>query len=108
MDSFIMKTQRTKNVSYAGALAGYMAGLHKVQNRRILVTDSPTLLPLEPGEWPTIEKLLMNLLGAEQVPHFVSWLKVAVMALRGNTRDPGQVLVTSPGAPGPGSRCSKI
>ncbi len=93
LDGFLNDVQVASDVEYAGPLAGYTTGKYEIQNHRVLVTDSPRFLEPADGPWPTLEKLMTNLLGADQLPFLFGWLKVAITALRAGRRRPGQVLV---------------
>jgi len=92
------------NVAYAGPLAGYPAGLHMEGNRRLLITEGPTLIPPKEGEWPLISQLLGRMFqcgGIDQRPYFYGWLKCAVECLQSGIRRPGQAIVLA-GPPGSG------
>jgi energy-coupling factor transporter ATP-binding protein EcfA2 len=102
VDQVIDVIQTTKDVEYAGPLAGHNAGEYEMQNRRVLVTEGPRMVEPVPGTWATLEALLRGLLvpdeesadvGESQLWVFYSWLKVALTALRAGKRRPGQVLV---------------
>jgi hypothetical protein len=94
LDAAIVDIQNTRNVKFAGPLAGYRRGLHTIGSTRVLVTSSPRLIEPVPGEWPTLKALLSGLLQHEdQLNHCYGWLKVAVHCLRKGERQPGQVLV---------------
>jgi hypothetical protein len=105
LDRYLNEVQTNQDVDYAGPLAGYQTGCTMIQNRRVLVTESPRFLEPKDGPWPTLETLLSNLLippddadpeaavGVKQLDHFYSWLKVSITALRAGRRRPGQVLV---------------
>lgn len=83
------------NVDYAGPLAGYTAGIHVSQEKRILVTQSPTIIDPAPGDWPTLGALLTGLFVDDEhdpLSYLYGWLKVADEALSQNQRRPGQVL----------------
>ena len=114
LDRTLNEIQKSRDVDYAGPLAGYKTGHLEIQNRRVLVTESPRFIETHDGPWPTLEALLCNLLippdesdpyrtiGRTQVDYFLSWLKVSISALRAGRRRPGQVLVMA----GPGG-CGK-
>lgn len=59
--AYIMQ-ERSLDRSIEG-LAGFRAGIHEFKGRRVLVRKGPRILTPEPGEWPTIEALLIGLLG---------------------------------------------
>jgi hypothetical protein len=64
-------------VSFAGALAGYRAGVHELNGDRILVTESPRLVVPAEGEFPTIERLILSLFADplfEQASVLLTWL----------------------------------
>jgi hypothetical protein len=95
LDSALLCIQQTRDVDYAGPLAGWQIGVHDVQGRRILVSESPALIEPAPGPWPLLGKLIENLLVddlIDQRPYLHGWLKVAVESLRLFHRRPGQGL----------------
>lgn len=93
LDQTLIEIMHRFNVSYAGPLAGYSAGVVDVAGRRVLVTESPRLIDPEPGDWTILLTVLVGLLGEEQLPYFFGWVKVATEALRAGKRIPGQALV---------------
>lgn len=74
-------------------LAGLRAGVHDVDGRRILARESPRLISTIPGDFPVIEKMLYALLGNEQTPLFVAWLKNGLECLTAGIQRPGLVLI---------------
>ena len=95
LDEALLFIQQTRDVDYAGPLAGFKIGVHDVQGRRILVTESPALIEPAPGPWPLLGKLIENLLLddlCDQRPYLYGWLKVAIESLRQWQRRPGQGL----------------
>lgn len=96
LDAHINQLQTDFNVSYAGPLAGALTGLLEYEGRRILVTDSPSIIVPVPGDWSLLAKILENLLcdeHADQRPFFFGWLKIAREALIAGRNRPGQALV---------------
>lgn len=96
LDEALSAIQKTQDVAFAGPLAGYKAGLHKFDGRRVLVTDSPRLIEPAQGDWPTLRALVEGLLKDgehDQTPYLYGWLKIAVEALRAGHRRAGQALV---------------
>src|ERR1044071_2179644 len=96
LDRAILHVQRHNDVVYAGPVAGWMKGDKSLLSKRILVTESPTLIEPKSGEWPCLEKFLATLLGGgepDQLPFFYGWAKTAVEALQSGVHCPGQVLV---------------
>jgi hypothetical protein len=104
VDCAINRIQTRFNVAYAGALAGYPSGLHTDGNRRLLITEGPTLIEPKEGEWPLISQLLGRMFqcgGIDQRPYFYGWLKCAVECMQSGIRRPGQAIVLA-GPPGSG------
>jgi hypothetical protein len=105
LDSSITKLQTTKNVDYAGPLAGYTAGCYEIQGSRVLVTDSPKLVVPVRGDWTLLESVFKNMLDDadfDQRRYFYGWTKVGFEALRNGQPRAGQALVLA----GPGD-CGK-
>ena len=98
---FLNETRLKNDVEYAGPLAGFCTGVYEIQNRRVLVTESPRFIDGKDGQWETLRKLLSNLLGDGQTPFLYGWLQAALASLRAGKRRPGQALVVA-GAAGCG------
>jgi hypothetical protein len=95
LDECVSAIQLQQDVSYAAPLAGYDAGLREINNKRILVTDSPRLIEPAEGEWPLLASIfegMLNHSGVDQCPYLFGWLKIAITALRNRKWQPGQVL----------------
>lgn len=97
-------------VEWVGSLAGKTAGLHIINQRRVLVTKSPRLVTPAQGEWPTLRAFFSGLLdydpatdpqsakqaesATNQSPVFLSWLSLALQDLyNGGKFRPAQALV---------------
>jgi hypothetical protein len=96
LDLCLIDVQQKADVHYAGALAGYSAGVYEMGERRILVTESPRILEPKCGQWPTLNAVINGLLHDpqfDQRPYFYGWLKVGYETLRASERRPGQALV---------------
>lgn len=92
MDEEIRKVEQNHRVAFAGALAGYRAGLHKVAGRMVLVSEDPEIVVPVKGEWPVLraffdglfigEEILDEETGArqriDQTAHFYGWLQHVV------------------------------
>jgi hypothetical protein len=92
----LVRIQRENDVVYAGPLAGYSEGIHMDGNRRLLITQGPTLITPKEGPWPLLGGFFERIFvvdGIDQRPFVFGWLKCAVDALRNGIRRPGQVLV---------------
>lgn len=85
--------RQTRVLDLVMNLAGLSAGVHDLDGRRILARESPKLISPAMGDFPTIEALLYGLLGNEQTPRFVAWLKNAVECLANGILRPGLVLL---------------
>jgi len=95
VDEVLNKIQFSQNVAYASPLAGYEAGAYRINERLILVTDSPRLIPPVPGEWPVLKTVLEGMFDSgeiKQLPYFYGWTKVFLQALRQKRPQPGQML----------------
>ena len=94
--AFIINLRDTKDIDYAGPLAGYSAGFYEMNGYRVLVTESPQIIQPVAGEWPVIKKLIQGLLFDEnyaQQLYLFGWLKLAYESLCAEHRRPGQALV---------------
>jgi hypothetical protein len=67
-------------VPYSGAVAGFLPGLHKMEDsdEQFLVTSKAPFIEAGPGDYPFIDKIIMELLGDPDQPDqtlaFASWL----------------------------------
>lgn len=96
VDDCLLQIQDSQNISYAGSLAGYRAGLHEIHLRQVLVTDSPRLVAPVAGDWPLLHGILDGMLNdpqCDQRPYLYGWLKQALEALRTGRWTPGQIMV---------------
>jgi hypothetical protein len=95
LDQVLNRIQLAQNVDYAAPLAGYSAGYHEINRRPILVTESPTLIEPEEGEWPILRDIFEMFVDRDydQRPYFFGWLGQYVRALRSGQWQPGQALV---------------
>lgn len=95
MDEVIRNIEQNHRVAFAGALAGYRAGLHKVAGRMVLVSEDPELVLPKKGDWPVLRAYFEGLfIGEEltdeetkattkidQTAHFYGWLQHVVDCL---------------------------
>ena len=93
LDQWVVNYQMWLNVDYAGPLAGYRPGLVEISGLNVLVTSSPKLIEPKPGEFPTINALLVGMFDEQQLVHLYGWLKVAEESLAAFQPRPGQALV---------------
>jgi hypothetical protein len=93
VDSLITAIQNTRDVDYAGPLAGYETGVYMIHGKRVLVRDSPQMIDPVEGDFPMIAKLLNGMLGIEQRKYLDGWLKTAIECLYDRQHRPGQALV---------------
>lgn len=100
VDTMLIELEDKHDVSYAAPLAGHMAGFHQHQATRILVTESPQLIPAKEGDWPIIDAIIKNLFTKNedddtariQLNTFYGWMKTAITALRAHKPQHGQAL----------------
>jgi antitoxin (DNA-binding transcriptional repressor) of toxin-antitoxin stability system len=90
-ESALFWKMQNNSVAYAGELAGYPAGCHEINARRILVTHSPQMIVPQTGEFPTIARLIETLLDFDDHPQaqiFFAWLASSFVALRERFSNP--------------------
>lgn len=90
-ESALFWKMQNSSVAYAGELAGYPAGCHEINGRRILVTHAPKMIIPQPGEFPTIACLIETMLAYDDHPQaqfFFAWLASAFIALRERFQNP--------------------
>ncbi|MEY4385010.1 MAG: hypothetical protein RLY20_293 [Verrucomicrobiota bacterium] len=98
LDEELIRLQRTRDVVYAGPLAGHSVGLQEQCGQRILVTRPARLLLPVAGDSPAIQQLICDLFDdpdhpeIEQIPYVLGWLKVAYESLLNQQLRPGQAL----------------
>ncbi|MFA5151118.1 MAG: hypothetical protein WC554_01015 [Clostridia bacterium] len=95
VDEFIINLRNTRDVDYAGPLAGYNSGLYEMNGYRVLVTESPSIITSGHGEWNTIKSYISGLLRDEQYnqeQYLFGWLKIAYESLVSGIRRPGQTM----------------
>jgi len=88
-----LEIQKSQDVNYAGPLAGYKAGFHRVQDRDILVTTSPVIIEPRAGEWPILNRLLEGMFvdgELDQRPYLYGWLKRGYESLKSGNFTHGQ------------------
>ena len=98
LDDELNRIQCTRDVQYAGPLAGHGVGLQEMCGQRILVTRPPRLLQPAPGECPTLEQFIVDLFDDpdhpefDQIQYVLSWLKVSYESMLNGELRPGQLL----------------
>lgn len=90
-DECLLRIQSEQNVDYVGPLAGYRAGPHEIRGRLVLVTDSPTVIRPQAGEWTTLRNVLEGMFG-DQIPYVYGWIKLSYQAVAAGRWSPAQVL----------------
>jgi len=89
-----------REVKHVGELAGYAEGVHEIDGAKYLCTKGYKLIEPVKGEFQTIEKLLLQLfgdeqLGEQQLPYLHAWLRTAYKSLQKGEKSVGQVLVVA-------------
>jgi|TARA_B110000495_G_C23031268_1_gene614244 hypothetical protein len=74
-------------------IAGHPVGLVRNSENRILVPAEQRRIEPKKGNWPTIKKVLFNMLSKDQYEWFLGWLQVWLQAYYAYSWAPGQVLV---------------
>jgi len=80
-------------ICFVGQMAGYQKGIHVHKGDKYLCTKGYSLIKPENREFPTIQGLLMQLFGEEQIHYLHSWLKGAYESLEAGEKRAGQVLI---------------
>ena len=93
VDQVLMDIQMGQNVDYAGPVAGYPQGLIDMEGKSVLVTDSPKIVLPEPGEYPMLQEMLLNMFGEEQLRFFQAWCKLGYESLASGQLRPGHAVV---------------
>jgi hypothetical protein len=101
MEQHLLDLSLQQDVSYAGGVGGFNAGVYEMAGNRVLVTDSPSWINPAPGPHPILSQLFSELMGPIQLPYFYSWLHVAMRMFTEQRFRPGHVLVMV-GAPDSG------
>lgn len=96
IDEYLAQVITTRNVTYAGPLAGHRSGFIIQHGNPTLVTNSPVVIEPVKGEWPNFKKMLTELLGEPgypQLDYFNGWLLFARKCIISSEYKPGQCLV---------------
>jgi hypothetical protein len=92
VDLMVVEIQDHHNIDYAGSLAGWKSGVYMINEKRILVRDSPKLIEPMPGQWPLIQNIILNMIGPEQQVYLFGWLRAGIESLHSSTPRVGQIL----------------
>ncbi len=100
-NNYLLEVHHKLSVHYAGPLAGYKRGIHRVCGNKVLVTREAEPIRPRAGEWKQLRTLIEELL-LDQTPYFYGWLQASMRALRaGPPFRPGQALaMCGPGGTG--------
>jgi hypothetical protein len=85
VDRCVMEVQARQNVAYVGPLAGHVAGVYRMGDSQILVTDSPKFITAQPGAWATLAALFSGMFmdsELDQRLYFYGWIKNAMESFR--------------------------
>jgi hypothetical protein len=93
VDRQMIRIRFENGVDYAGPLSGFRVGLYEIGGRKALVTRTYKLISPQRGEWPVIATIIGGMLGEEQAPYFIAWLKLAYESLLAGKRSAGQAVV---------------
>lgn len=92
----MLSAQRDRHLDYSGRLAGHrMGSFVSSSGSRVLVTSECHAFTrnMEPGDFPTWEKFLVELLPDDQHEWFCDWLSVGLRSLLKGEFKPGQLCV---------------
>jgi hypothetical protein len=94
INTIVTSIALNRSIDYAlPKLPGYPAGLHIINDTKILVPEALKLIQPVQGNADMIEKILVNMLGVEQLTYFKAWLGLAYDCLKNNVCMPGQVTI---------------
>jgi hypothetical protein len=93
VDALLTAIEHHGHVEYCGNLAGWQKGLYVINEKRVLVMESPKLIEPKEGDWDMVGAILNSMLGTMQLTYLFGWLKVAIESLRSRQWRPGQALV---------------
>jgi hypothetical protein len=94
INTIVTSIALNRSIDYAlPKLPGYAVGLHIINDTKILVPEALQLLEPFQGNADMIEKILVDMLGFEQLTYFVAWLWLAYDCLKNNICMPGQVMI---------------
>jgi hypothetical protein len=96
IDDVMLSVRDLNSVSWVGSCAGKPPQLMSANGKDILILEGPKLIKPVKGDFPTINYILRNLLGAEQLEYFNDWMKWGLENLLkvydGQESRPGQFL----------------
>ena len=95
-DHFADDIQDKQAVDFAGAIAGFKAGLLEQGGMRLLVTRGPDLIEPKKGDWSTLDAVFRAVLSDkdfDQLFYWHAWVKMAFVALVACLRKPGQAMI---------------
>lgn len=74
----LLRIRSMHRIVASGNYAGYSQGIVKRGGDQILATHPFNLAQPKKGEWTLLNRLLLNLLGEEQLMYFLAWLHVFI------------------------------
>lgn len=95
-DHYADDIQHRRAVDFAGAIAGFKAGLLIEGGMRFLVTKGPDLIEPKKGDWSTLDAVFRAVLADEdfdQLFYWHAWVKMGFEALVAGLRKPGQAMI---------------
>jgi hypothetical protein len=90
IEKILNQIARGRVVTWAGAVAGRFAGPLEDNGKLILVTESPRIIQPTRGNCETIQNILLDLFGQEQLSIFLCWLKLSYETYRSGIHRPAQ------------------
>jgi hypothetical protein len=92
VDDVVDDAQQQRSVRYAGPIAGHYVGMKVMAGRRVLVTESPTIIQSSDGDDSFLYDYVERLLGEDAI-YYHAWVKLAREALIAQEFRRGQALV---------------
>ena len=81
IDEVMLSVRDLNSVAWVGNCGGVPPQLISMNGKDILILEGPKLIESEKGDFPIINSILLNLLGAEQLEYFNGWMKCGLESL---------------------------
>jgi hypothetical protein len=93
VEQFMHQVRFWRSIDWAGELAGWPCGRHTIAGMDVLITRSNSPVKPARGSYPLIRSFFKSLLGNEQLPYFLGWLKGSLQSQEeGYPFRPGQLV----------------
>lgn len=106
----LVEIEDRNHIAYHGPLAGANKGVRvSAEGVKLLATKDPVVIDAKKADAPTIFAFILGLIGKEQLPYFLGWLKCFRLAMLAREPAPGHLLgLTGPAGCGKTQLISRI